>query len=181
MDLLSFISKTVESLAWPVSVVIIVVFLRKEMGNLISKITRIRHNDTEVEFKHELAAAKKEAERALPESQPKLPLPSHTEKLAELSPRGAIIEAWLKIEEALLKYASRHGIEVNKNQVFRVRDLEFHSLDYGGIGKGLLEMLERLRRTRNEAVHLSDLQIEKISALEYAEMASRVVHRLEEA
>lgn len=181
MDQLTFISQLVESLAWPVAVVVIAIVLREEVGRLLSKITRIRHNDTEVEFLHELAAAKKEAEKVLPNYKGTAYLISQSSQLAELSPRGAIIEAWLNIEGALLKYAERHGIKVSKNKPFTIRELHFHTLDYGNLGKGVFEMLERLRRTRNEAVHLSDAQIDEESAREYVELASRVIQRIEEA
>ncbi|QKT02808.1 hypothetical protein HUS23_02770 [Ectothiorhodospiraceae bacterium 2226] len=181
MDWLTFISQLVKSLAWPIAVVVIAVVLREEVGRLLSKITRIRHNDTEVEFRHELAAAKKEAEKVLPDYKNTTYLKSQSSQLAKLSPRGAIIEAWLSIEGALLKYAERHGIEVKKDKPFTMRELHFHTLDYGSLGKGVFEMLGRLRRTRNEAVHLSDAQIDEDSAQEYVELASRVIQRIEEA
>lgn len=181
MDWLTFISNLVESLAWPTAVVIIAIVLREEVGRLLSKISRIRHNDTEVEFRNELAAAKKEAEKTLPNYKSTILNMRQTSELARLSPRGAIIESWLKIEEALLKYAKRHGIQVNKNKPFTIRELHFHTLDYGNVGKGVFEMLERLRRTRNEAVHLSDAQIEEELAAEYVELANRVIQRIDEA
>lgn len=181
MDTLAFVANIIGSLSWPVAAVIVAVVLRKELGKLLSKIKRIKHNETEVEFKQEIEVAKKEASKALPESKHTEADKFRSRELAELSPRGAIIEAWLKVEAALKEYAKRHGAQINDNKPFTIRDLHFHSLDYNNVGKGVLNMLERLRRLRNDAVHLTDSEIETESAIEYIELANRVVQRIEEA
>ncbi|MCW8965067.1 MAG: hypothetical protein OQK82_00055 [Candidatus Pacearchaeota archaeon] len=170
-----------ESISWPVAAIVISFVLRKELGNLLSKIKKIRHNETEVEFKEEIEVAKKEASKSLPESKPTKIERSRSVQLAELSPRGAIIEAWLNVEAALKEYAKRHGAQIDENKPFTIRALHFHSLDYNNVGKGVLNMLERLRRLRNDAVHLTDSEIETESAVEYIELANRVIYRIEEA
>ncbi len=53
--------------------------------------------------------------------------------------------------------------------------------DKSTLGQGLLLMLQKLRRIRNEAVHSSDAKITTETAREYAALVERVRAELEEA
>jgi hypothetical protein len=181
MDILTFFAQVIESVAWPIATVVILISLREEIHRLLLRTKRIKHNDTEVEFNDEVKAATVEASKSLPE------LPnskSHNDKiikLAMLSPRGAILESWLGVEEVLNNYAKRHGLEQTEKRPFNIQSLIFHELDNQQVGKGVIDMLQRLRKIRNDAVHLRDYDIEPSSAIEFIELADRIKLRIEEA
>lgn len=181
MDVLTFISNIIDSIAWPIGITVVAISLRGELKTLLARTKRIKHNDTEFEFSEEIKAASEEASTTLPE----LPIIGFKNakalELAKLSPRGAILESWLGIEEALNNYAKRHGLEIDEKRSFTIQNLMFHQLDYQQIGKGVLDMLHRLRKIRNDAVHLRDLDIEPESAMEFSQLANRVTQRIEEA
>src|SRR6266702_978293 len=108
MDWLTFVSSLVHSLAWPGAVVGIVLLLRRSLNKLLPELNRLKYKDLELDFGRQVAQAKAEVEaspapRQLPEAR-QLQLGPDTEylsALAEISPRAAVLEAWLPLEVAL--------------------------------------------------------------------------------
>jgi hypothetical protein len=46
MDWLTFFAEVFKSLAWPVAVLIVVLFLREYLGGLLTRLRLIRHGET---------------------------------------------------------------------------------------------------------------------------------------
>lgn len=186
MDPLEFTAEVIKALAWPSAVVIAVILLRTEIANLLGRITKIKHKDSEIDLAEEVQAAANSADKVLG-SYAKAGLDSEqvrASRLAEDSPRGAILDAWLSVEEAMTGYEKRHGIEYANSHApphQRIQNIQWSDLDKSTLGQGLLQMLQKLRRIRNEAVHSSDAKITTETALEYASLAARVRAKLEEA
>ena len=186
MGLLDFTAAAINSLAWPIAVVVIVVLLRKEVANLLARITKIRHKDSEIDLAREVEDAASSADKVLggiaePNSNPER---ERIKRLAEDSPRGAILDAWLSVEEAMSNYERRHGIEYAQSHApphHRVQSIKLSNLDSPTLGQGVLQMLDKLRRIRNDAVHTTDADITPETARDYATLAARVKAKLEEA
>lgn len=186
MGLLDFTAATVNSLAWPIAVVVIVILLWKEVANLLARITKIRHKDSEIDLAREVEAAASSADKALGGV---AEASSYSEqerinRLAEDSPRGAILDAWLSVEEAMTDYEKRHGIEHANSHAppyRRIQSIQWNNLDAPTLGQGVLQMLDKLRRIRNDAVHTTDSDITPDTARDYAALAARVKAKLEEA
>lgn len=186
MEPLEFTAEVIKALAWPSAVVIALVLLRTEVANLLGRITKIKHKDSEIDLAQEVQAAANSADKVLGSSA-KVGLDSEqgrASRLAEDSPRGAILDAWLSVEEAMTGYEKRHGIEYANSHApphQRIQSIQWSDLDKSSLGQGLLQMLQKLRRIRNEAVHSSDAKITTETAREYASLAARVRAKLEEA
>ncbi|MDO6442078.1 hypothetical protein [Marinobacter sp. 2_MG-2023] len=186
MEPLEFTAEVIKALAWPSAVVIAVVILRTEVANLLGRITKIKHKDSEIDLAQEVQAAANSADKVLGNSA-KVGLDSEqgrASRLAEDSPRGAILDAWLSVEEAMTGYEKRHGIEYATSHApphQRIQSIQWSDLDKSSLGQGVLQMLQKLRRIRNEAVHSSDAEITSETAREYASLAARVRAKLEEA
>jgi hypothetical protein len=182
MDSLTFVSSLISSLAWPSVIVALVLVFRTEISRLLPRIKRVKHGESQVDFEEDVKVAVDFAEKdvSLPAVKPGLDQ-QRLYLLAEQSPRGAILDAWLQVEAALRSYASQQGIESMNSPIQIIRAIEIHSLDGNSIGKGLINMLERLRQLRNDAVHLADAEITTDVAREYTALADRVKKRLEEA
>ena len=180
MNVFEFVLGMTESLAWPVTVIAILILLRKDIGSTIRKIRKLRHKDTELDFESELDIA---VEVAAAEENLSEPVEYQLEmvELARFSPRGAIIESWLKIEKALKDYAERHGIQIVERKPFSLGRAHTHSPDYERLGKGTIETLRKLRLLRNEAVHLTDADLNFEAANRYQELAQRVLKAIEKA
>jgi len=178
MDIITLISKLVESLAWPVATCVLVFMLRADLGKALGNIRKLKHKDTEIDFGKEIRDASTAAAKAGELNSIDISSDSFDE-LALIFPRGAVIESWLNVEKSLQEFAHRHGIEVDSKKPFRVQNVIWHNLDYGALGKGTIEILERLRRLRNEAVHLQDSNISHESAREYQSLSKRVIQAIE--
>lgn len=67
MDVLTFISELIKSLAWPVAIIILVILLRKPIVELIPLLRRLKYKDLELEFSQEVTELKAEVEAAAKE------------------------------------------------------------------------------------------------------------------
>jgi len=54
MDWLTFVTKIIESLAWPVSIVVIVLILKKPISALLPLLRNLKYKDLELSFGEEL-------------------------------------------------------------------------------------------------------------------------------
>jgi uncharacterized membrane protein (DUF106 family) len=105
MDNLTFIAEILKILIWPIIVIIIVTLLRKNLISLLAELRFIRFKDLEIEFYKELEKANKKVEKAnLPKFDSIKGLEDKNDylnKIAYSSSRGAILEAWILIENQL--------------------------------------------------------------------------------
>ena len=113
MDWLQFFSSLVSSLAWPVTLLAVVFILRGNLGTLFPFIERLKYKDFEIEFRNSLQELAEKSRKAFPNVQtiemeasgiPRDRLYS----LAEISPRSAILEAWLQVEMASAEVLQKH-------------------------------------------------------------------------
>src|SRR5687768_11195311 len=114
MDILSFIAAIVAALAWPVAVVVLVLVVRGPLLALIPKLEELQYKDFVLRFREELSEAGarlpvgKEELKALPP--PAVAEQERLESLASVSPRAAVLEAWVVLEGALLKRLVELGV-----------------------------------------------------------------------
>lgn len=185
MDWLTFFSNVINSLAWPITVIIIVLILRQPLSNLLQLIQHLRFQGLEVEFGQKMQALALEAQKLLPPVKGSLgsekQLLEQKVELARVSPRAVVLESWLQLEQAAVDAIHRHGIEL--------KSIELHSplmlgktLEEAGILDGSTPAIyHQLRNLRNAAAHASDFSFSADSALEYAELAARLTEILRKA
>ena len=185
MDALTFIAEIVKALAWPAMVLALVLLLRKPIADLIPLLTRLKYKDLELEFGRRLAEVTAEAGEELPPPHPPAPLEAAEEQalveLAKVSPRSAVTEAWRQVEVAAVEAARRNDISLSPSDATSparvLRALERHRV----IDAGKLGLIHNLRELRNQAVHSPDFAVTSAAALEYAQLARRVVEFLKAA
>ena len=135
-----------------------------------------------MDFDREVSSVAMEASEKLP---PTTETPVvQTDKiyeLARLSPRGAVLEAWIDVETALEAAAKRYGLVDETTNTFHSRNVIFKLEVSSKIGRGVVEMFEKLRRLRNDAVHLKENSIDPKSAIDFVNIANRIVKSFEEA
>jgi hypothetical protein len=181
MNVLQFIASLVGSLAWPAVVFGVALVLRKPLGDLLPLLQHIRYKDLELEFgkrveelqaevAEELPAPGEAAATAEPERAALL-------KLAEISPRAAVLEAWRAVEAAALKAARRlepdePGRTMSSYEAIRYLERS------GKLDRAIAGPLQELRMLRNEAAHAPEFALRRESALEYASLAERLALHL---
>lgn len=182
MDRLVFISNLVSALAWPLAAVTIASIFKGEITKLLGRITHVKYGDSEIDFKEGVKRTSQEAEKTLPGIVSGNEAEKHKlYELAKVSPRGAVIDAWLGVEAKLRRYATQNGIQQHEPSIDLIRAVDWYSMERSTIGKGVIGMLYKLQSLRDEAVHLSDSSIDTATAIDYIDLAERVQNRLEEA
>ncbi len=186
MDGLAFTASLVQSLAWPSSAVVIVVVLRKPIGAALQRLSKAKVGPVEAEFDQELAEVRKELQRASEAAQsvegageglvPMLSLPEELTRLAEASPRAAVLEAFARIEARLAELLTDAGVEVIGAQsgVALARLAHRHEL----VSSETLNAVEGLAVMRNLAAHspTDDISVER--ARDYLALADTTLYPL---
>ena len=182
MDTLTFIAQLIESLAWPGVVLAAVIVLRKPLRELLPLLRRAKYKDLDILFGQKLEKLEEKADQA------KLPAPAepppwafespddwmfgdYIERLAPVSPRVAISEAWRFVGLALKEAARKLGQRPSHNILRVARALQ----EADRLPRDAVSLLADLQGLRNRAVHASDFEMEPNQALEFARLAERLI------
>lgn len=169
----------VESLAWPAAIIWLGYQFRAEIRTLISKVSHLKYKDVEARFEKELAAAEVQAKAAIVESgpyndeEPVYPAPYDERyyqllRIADESPRAALIEAWIEVEGSLLTAAEKIGMKLVPHAPDRIIDALFRQRR---IAKTVIPLFESLRKMRNEAIHVPDFMPSSRLVRRYLQLA----------
>ena len=174
MDWLQFFASIVGSVAWPAAVVALVFLLREPLGKVVPLIRTLKYKDWQIDVGQELEAAREKVEGngdqaiAVPEE----PTPA-IRQLAQIDPRAAALSAWAPVELALKDLGRETGaFQTDVPMSVLIRRL--HS--QGVVDDSAYQVLERLRRIRNEAVHLSEISFDE--AISMGEMCEWALQKL---
>lgn len=178
MDWLQFVSSVIGSLAWPVAAVAAIIIFQKKIAELMPRL-KLKYKDFEASFR--LDQAEKEAASlpptpSTPEAQPTPEEKAKFESLAEVSPRAAILEARLEIEDAVRDLARVSGLASDRIQsvlgltrLLRSREVIDHQT---------AALLDDLRVVGNQAAHDSRTNFETVDALRYKVLTDRLLSQL---
>lgn len=176
MDRLTFIATLFGHLAWPVATIIVILLLRDEIKQLLRLVKKLKAGPVEAEFEREvkeLAAAADSNEPPLP------PAPVNADqqfliKLAEVSPRSAILEAWRRVETAIFKTIDQHAIYVSPREANSPYAAVRALTKDGYISNDELALYHDLRTLRNQAAHKEEFDPNLEAALSYISLSAKL-------
>lgn len=187
MDWLTFVSSLARALAWPIAVLAIAFGFRREIGVILSNLSKFRYKDFELQFGRKIEILKAEAEQAnLPpfEAEPQrlaghrvLEPPQeliYLEELLDIAPKAAVMEAWREIERAVRDAATRLGLPAGRTTTDVVREIKTS----GRMDPGLIAILDQLRALRNSVAHVGEVELPVEGAKEYVALAFRLMGAL---
>jgi hypothetical protein len=186
MDILTFVAELAKAFVWPVFIVIIVLLLRKPIQHLIPLLTRLRYKDFELEFRRKIEEVEAEAVIGLPEKEPLEAFSDGADKnvykLAEISPRAAVLEAWRTVENEAIETVRQ---ELQRQQgvepaIILPRIALKHLERSERIDRQTSALIRDLRSLRNQAAHAPEFALGSDSALEYASAAYRLARKLKQ-
>lgn len=183
MDTLTFIAKLVEFLAWPGAVVLVVLLLKKDIQRLLNLLRKVKAGPVEAEFE---AAVEKLEQRVVetpgepPEYYALKDRKLELMRVAEASPRAAVLEAWRDVEAAVLKLADTKAVYVPEKNA-SVNTAARALAKEGHLPAEWVSHFYELRELRNKAAHSSDFNPTLETAAGYIELTARVRARLEAA
>ncbi|MEZ8286671.1 DUF4145 domain-containing protein [Vibrio sp. 10N.261.51.A1] len=177
------IVEIIKALAWPVAFVWLGYLFRNEVRSLMGRLTALKHGDTEISFNRGLEQVEQKASEIV---QPKEPVHESTPeelsqkeqlyRLAEISPRAAIVEAWTLIETAAVKSDLTTGTAFKRTNPKLILD---HLANTGHFSPNSIEVINSLRQLRNRASHMPDFAITQEEAERYLDLAIKSAHTIE--
>lgn len=155
LGLLDFIASLVSSLAWPLAVLVIAFFYRKQIDLILAKIKTLTWGGAAVDFtvnldKAETVAAEL-ADHTIDADTPVPAAPSgRFHELLAISPNAAILDTWAEIENEIRKLGKHHGLIESPS---RTNQIGVELVKTGVLPVGVHYMLTEMRSMRNKAAH----------------------------
>jgi hypothetical protein len=180
---LEFFASVVSSLAWPIAIFGAVWVFRREIRPLLPRLY-LKHKDTEISFRRGLEDAEKVVEQLPPPSPDSPPAtPEETtrfERIAEISPRAALMELRMEVEEVLRREWERHA---QSNRPWRTarsaREMLRQLRASGQIGSRAAALFEDILAMGNIAAHDHEAKFTKEDAMRYRDVVDRAIDLLD--
>lgn len=210
MDWMTFVVGVLKAIAWPATLLLLVFLLRKPIRDLVPLVRKLKVKEFELEFAHAVAQLGVDMQPELKESIPssragtldearsqssKISAPvaavvraakarreEEVLRLASLSPRAAIMEAWAEVEAAAAETAASFWGPGNHPEIFRtMAHLGEYLLQCKVIDTGQLVAFNKLRELRNKSVHAEELNIGVDETRRYVELAFTLAKHIRSA
>lgn len=180
VDSLAFIAKLVDALAWPVSAVVLVVLLRREIAALTPYIRKLKAGPLEAEFEREvreLRTAVDIAKSGTTLQQPNWQISA--EKLAQVNARSAILEAWRQTELAAIRELKERQPSLSEEQVRSTREVLRLLGEAGIVTPEEVALLNQMRFLRNQAGHVESFQPTYEAAMNFIQLAAHLMAQIQ--
>ena len=183
MDPFTFVAKLVEVLAWPLSSIALIALLRREIRRLIPLLKRVKAGPLEAEFEREIKELRTEADVQFSEITQGLQAPSEVDvlfKLAPISPRSAVLEAWQQIEAAVLRVPARHSFNLSAAQSNSPATIARLLSGHGLISAEEFALFHQLRALRNQVANARQFNPTVHAALDYIGLSAKLLVALKQ-
>ena len=180
MGALDFAADITRSLSWPLAGIGAVLIMRKPLAGVLDLVHKVKYKDFEVHLGRELTEAETHVSEAS-RGEGNSIIHDGAWDLADVYPRGAIIEAWMAIEETLATIARERNLEVDAYRTGGSRGLERSLTRVGLVEPELQSALRDLRTVRNRVVHEQDVIIDPESARRYVSVAAQTIGALRQS
>ncbi|GAB3672250.1 hypothetical protein [Salinisphaera aquimarina] len=164
-------------IVWPLTVIVIVLILRKPIGDTIRSSKKFKFKDVEIQFDSEARQLREEIEREIPEQEKRV-VRLKTEdsdirfSRARIPPDQRIFVAWQRIEQATNELIERHGLATKSSVSLEKAAKKL--LQAGVLDRSSASALEDVAAFRNKAVHYGQSSISQ----EVADSIEAVANRL---
>ncbi|MBS0416935.1 MAG: hypothetical protein JSR66_04430 [Proteobacteria bacterium] len=180
---MTFITKILEAFAWPATTIALVILLRSEIRQLLPFVKKLKAGPVEAEFERDVKALKHEtpviqqeiAERPTPDSASK----DFLIQLAELHPRSAILESWVRLEAAARAVLAEKLQSNSAPGYLPAARLAEPLVQRDAISQPQVTLFHELRRLRNEVAHSPEFEPTDEAAKAYVDVASFLQGHLE--
>lgn len=178
VDWLTFIATLVQALAWPSTIVVGVLLLRRPLIQLLPQMRRLKYRDLEAEFGIEVQNIEARMREALPDRVLEA-VPgsenSSAARLLDVSPTAAVLEAWRGIESAAKNLIERSHLSISYDGATPFKLIERVLASSHLMDQRKLRVFNDLRRFRNRVAHAESSEISRNDAAEYVRLAESLV------
>ncbi len=176
------IVQLISAIAWPFTVIIIAFMFRQEIRKTANRLSALSYGDMKAEFEKDLNKLERDVkELPVKESSIKVEkqeadsetLDSYERlsRIADISPRAAIMEAWRDIEVTTKQVTDAYGIS-SQGQIAGVKAIN-ERVQKHLLPQSVISVYEQMRRLRSRAAHSADFAISADEAKRYIDTAYR--------
>lgn len=166
------IVEIIKAIAWPVAAVWLGYIFKGEIKKLLERVSSLKYKDMEASFEKGLAKAEDKAKDVqvpqIDETQEDLSQKEQLFRIAEVSPRAAVVEAWTLVETAAVKNGLTSGSAIQR---INPKMIVNYLANIGQLSNKSLELIEQLRQLRNRATHMPNFTITQREAERYLDLA----------
>jgi len=171
-----------HALAWPLTVLIVVLTLRSKIGELLLRVRSFEHGDTKLNFQDELHAISKTAETAGLErptgDEVWLKPLDQLRALAETAPRQVVLNAWNQLMDACLALAHEHGISLTEQELKTPKYLAQKLRDQGLMDAQTCDAFVSMRLLRNKVAHAESMPVSAKDSRAFIDMVASLMRNL---
>ena len=159
--------KFIDVIAWPATTLTLAWFFRTELRAVLASISSLKYKDWEAKFDKGLSQVEEKIGSVKKEGiEPEETL-DRLERLTEISPRAAILEAWIELEQVLFHMAEVY--QIKSRSPLRIIEGLYSK---GIVTKELASAFYEMRQLRNEAAHVPDFVVEEKKAQRFIGLSS---------
>ena len=174
VEIRDLIASLIDSLAWPVVVLITLSVLCPHLGTLVSLLSSIRYKDLELVFRRAVQDTTEKAASFGAVDADELAYRESLPEVLDRDPRIAVLKSWALVETAIEDLARAHqddlGLRRRVPTYKRVDALRSASL----IDPSLAGLLHDMRATRNLIAHGRDIHIDDDTVRAFARAVAHV-------
>jgi uncharacterized protein YutE (UPF0331/DUF86 family) len=183
MDTLTFIAEIVKAVIWPVTVIVLFVIMRKPILNLFPVLQKLKYGDWELDFTRQVYRLAEEARESLDHPLSEFDDATRDDHrrlldIARVSPRAAFLEAWMTLESAAFQVMKHKDPKLTTTILKTPLQFGITLEKLGIINCSQKEIFDKLRNLRNAAAHVMGFSFDTRAAVEYAEMALKLVNHI---
>lgn len=175
------LNQIINTLAWPVVVLVIVLVFRKPLSALLTKATKFKYKDLELEFQEGIERIKEEEHHTLEDTQE--PKSGAVEvdlfDMASVSPSAAVMEAWRSVEGSAKDLINRHGHTPDYSVETPYKLMQDILIKGEIIEEKRGKVFDELRQLRNKVTHAETFQVNSDQAVEYVRLALKMKNYLD--
>jgi len=185
---MNYLLDFLDILAWPISVVLLGYIFRRDINDAIFVHFRPQPQKIAYRLAPKIDIADKLADEIMAEMGGKPDLHSSElyeksheslQRLAKVSPRAAIIETWVEIEQKLMDIADE--LEIYSRGPIGCRRVIEKLISQQKLPADILLLYQSLREIRNKATHIPDYTLTNNDAERYFELYFLIVYILSNA
>ncbi|MFH4576554.1 hypothetical protein WMQ62_23385 [Vibrio diabolicus] len=173
MDKYTFISEMTKALAWPATLIVVLLLLRKPLVSLIPFMRKLKFKELEMEFSEQVQALKSEAEI---DGTAEIDTPAIS--ILPFSTRAAVLEAWIELENVAASLAASFWSSSNTSPFKNYPKLGHYLHQCGVLSDTQLKSFDELRKLRNQLVHTQEVELTEDDAKAYILVATNLVNQI---
>lgn len=181
MTTLEFTAKVIDSVAWPASVVALVLILKNPIQSLIPLLSKLKYKDVELEFGKDVntLSAKVKKELSGVQNNPETEdLRKRVMSIMPVSPKAAVVEVWRALETEIIDLCTKSKMELDHELLKKPLKMAELLVKAKLIDETQFGMIEDMRLLRNRVVHYEKEQITPENALEFLESGVKLISSL---